>query len=104
MNSSGFSIIRWQSSGKSVTRRSDFTTGGPIVEVGHKMPIHNIHMDDARATFLRGAHLFAQTGKVRGKNRRCQLDQRMSLRTVFLRTLLSRASVSWTLGLRSESS
>ena len=39
-------------------------------------------MDDARATFLGSAHLFAQTGKVRGKNRRCQLNQRQSLRTL----------------------
>src|SRR5260370_1269392 len=34
MNSSGFSIIRWQSSGNSVALRSDFTTGGPIVRFG----------------------------------------------------------------------
>ena len=38
MNSSGFSIIRWQSSGNSVTLRSDFTTGGPIVRFGTKCP------------------------------------------------------------------
>src|SRR5208282_1161491 len=38
MNSSGFSIIRWQSSGKSVTLRSDFTTGGPMVRFGTKCP------------------------------------------------------------------
>src|SRR3984885_11422843 len=38
MNSSGFSIIRWQSRGNSVTRRSDFTTGGPMVRLGTKCP------------------------------------------------------------------
>src|ERR1700686_4242144 len=38
MNSSGFSIIRWQSSGNFVTLRSDFTTGGPIVRFGTKCP------------------------------------------------------------------
>src|SRR5258708_26468317 len=38
MNSSGFSIIRWQSSGNSVTLRNDFTTGGPIVRLGTKCP------------------------------------------------------------------
>src|ERR1700679_3780357 len=38
MNSSGFSIIKWQSRGRSVTRRSDFTTGGPIVRLGTKCP------------------------------------------------------------------
>ena len=47
----------------------------PNRQVRHEMPIHNIHMDDRRATFLRRAHLFAQTGKVRRKNRRCQLNQ-----------------------------
>ena len=36
--SSGFSIIRWQSSGSSVALRSDFTTGGPIVRLGTKCP------------------------------------------------------------------
>src|SRR5450759_135816 len=35
---SGSSIMRWQSSGKSVTLRSDFTTGGPIVMLGTKWP------------------------------------------------------------------
>jgi hypothetical protein len=39
------------------------------------MPVHNVHMDDARATFPRGAHLLTQTGKVCRKNRRCQLNQ-----------------------------
>src|SRR5271170_6145770 len=39
------------------------------------MPIHNIHVDDTSPTFPRGAHLLAQTGKVRRKNRRCQLNQ-----------------------------
>src|SRR5229473_8628497 len=38
INSSGFSIIRWQSSGNFVTLRSDFTTGGPIVRFGTKCP------------------------------------------------------------------
>src|SRR5271165_2924047 len=38
MKSSGFSIIRWQSSGNSVTLRSDLTTGGPIVRLGTKCP------------------------------------------------------------------
>src|ERR1017187_4262916 len=38
MNSSGFSIIRWQSSGNFVALRSDFTTGGPIVRFGTKCP------------------------------------------------------------------
>ena len=38
MKSSGFSIIKWQSSGTSVTWRSDFTTGGPIVILGTKWP------------------------------------------------------------------
>src|SRR5947208_1262501 len=38
MNSSAFSIIKWQSSGKSVTFRRDFTTGGPIVRLGTKCP------------------------------------------------------------------
>src|SRR5438876_10539979 len=35
---SGFSIIRWQSSGTSVTFRKDLTTGGPMVMLGTKWP------------------------------------------------------------------
>src|SRR5438477_9707119 len=35
---SGFSIIRWQSSGTSVTLRNDLTTGGPMVMLGTKWP------------------------------------------------------------------
>src|ERR1700675_4142093 len=38
MNSSGFSIIRWQSRGSFVTLRSDLTTGGPMVRLGTKCP------------------------------------------------------------------
>src|SRR5580698_2923033 len=39
INSSGFSIIKWQSNGTSRTAlRSDFTTGGPIVIFGTKCP------------------------------------------------------------------
>src|SRR5580700_8816354 len=45
------------------------------------MAIHNIHVDDTRATFPRSAHLLTKTGKVRRKNRRCQLNQSWSLRT-----------------------
>src|SRR5271169_6071551 len=38
MNSSGFSIIRWQSSGTSTTLRNEATTGGPMVKFGTKWP------------------------------------------------------------------
>ena len=38
MNSSGFSIIRWQSSGSLVALRRLATTGGPIVILGTKCP------------------------------------------------------------------
>src|ERR1019366_291492 len=38
MYSSGFSIIRWQSSGTSTASRSEATTGGPIVILGTKWP------------------------------------------------------------------
>jgi hypothetical protein len=48
----------------------------PDSEIRDEMPIHNVHMDDTRATFPRSAHLLTQTGKVCCKNRRCQLDQK----------------------------
>src|SRR5262245_42359100 len=35
---SGFSIIRWQSSGSFVNFRKDLTTGGPSVMLGTKCP------------------------------------------------------------------
>src|ERR1700690_3552769 len=38
MYSSGFSIMRWQSSGSRVARRKDLTTGGPMVRLGTKCP------------------------------------------------------------------
>src|SRR5258707_15826000 len=38
MYRSGFSIIRWQSSGSRVAWRKDFTTGGPSVRLGTKCP------------------------------------------------------------------
>src|ERR1700760_3520209 len=38
MRRSGFSIIKWQSSGTFATFRKLFTTGGPIVMLGTKWP------------------------------------------------------------------
>ncbi len=68
MNSSGFSIIRWQSSGNSVALRSDFTTGGPMRQVRHEVTIHDVDMDDMPPRLARGAHLLAQSGEISRKN------------------------------------
>ena len=63
--------IKWQL----VTLRSDFTTGRPDRQVGHEMPIHDVHMNDGRATVACRAHLLAQPGEIRRKDGRCQFDQ-----------------------------
>ena len=47
----------------------------PNRKIGNEMPIHNVHMDDTPPAFTRGTHLLPKTGKVRRKNRRCQLNQ-----------------------------
>src|SRR5579864_8940851 len=41
------------------------------------MPVHDVYMDDTAAAFRRGAHLLTEAGKIRRKNRRCQLDQNL---------------------------
>ena len=84
MNSSGFSIIRWQSSGNLVALRSDFTTGGPIVRFGTKCPSMMSTWMTLPPALARGAHLLAQPGKISRKNRRCQFDHARSIKMVEL--------------------
>jgi len=51
-NRSGFSIIKWTSSGKRVARRQASTMKGPIVRFGTKVPIHDIDMNPVGAGCL----------------------------------------------------
>ena len=56
---SGCSIIRWTSSGSLVVRRSASMMGGPKRQVGHKMPIHDVDMNQIGASALDGRHFFS---------------------------------------------
>ena len=43
--------------------------------VGHKMPIHHIKMNDGCATLDGGQNVVGQVGKIGRQNRRCKFDQ-----------------------------
>src|SRR5579864_232546 len=51
----------------------------PHRQVRNEVTIHDVDVDDAAASFARGSHLLAQTGKVSRKNRRCEFDQTWAL-------------------------
>ena len=57
-------------------------------EIGDELSIHDVHVEDTGPTFGRGAYLLTQTGKVRGKNRRCQFNQDEALKTRMLGMVL----------------
>src|ERR1700722_10269367 len=51
----------------------------PYGEIRDEMAVHDVDVYDTGSALASGAHLFAKTGKVRRKNRGCQLNQIVSL-------------------------
>ncbi len=52
-----------------------FQHRSPNRQIGHKMPIHNVEVDDSSATRLGSLNLIRQMGEIRRQNRWKQLDQ-----------------------------
>jgi hypothetical protein len=65
---SGFSIMRWQSSGSAVVLRIDSTIGGPSVMFG-TVAVHHVHVDETRPALLDRANLLAETREIRGRSK-----------------------------------
>ena len=51
-------------------RAQRFDHAGPDRQVGHEMPVHHIDMDPVGPGGIDRAHLFAQSGKIGGQDRR----------------------------------
>jgi hypothetical protein len=74
MNSSGFSIIRWQSRGRLVCLRSDCDDRRADGDVGDEMAVHDVDVDDGAAAALGRGDFVGQAGKIRGKYGWDELD------------------------------
>lgn len=56
-------------------RPQPFNNRRPNRDVGHKMPIHHVQVNDGCAAFDGGENVIGQVGKIGRENRRCEFDQ-----------------------------
>ncbi len=75
MKSSGFSIIRWQSSGSFVIGRRALHHRRPEGDVGDEVAVHDVDVDDGAAAALGCRDFVGQMGEVGGQDGECQFDQ-----------------------------